>query len=91
VPAKRLAALSHFQPGNVHVAAFEHVKIPRRTVFAHDADQPHRRKERRGISEVDGAAADDILALSERGFDGINSDGTCNEQGHSNLYFGDGS
>ena len=75
VPAEGFAAAADFQAAGIDIAAFEDVKEAVGGIVADDADEADRSEEGGGVGEVDGAAADDVVASAEGGFDGVNADG----------------
>ena len=83
MPAKSLAAAADFQAAGIDVSAFENVEEIFWRILADDSDEPYWREERGGIVEVDGAAADDVVAPAGGGFDRIDADGASDEEGHS--------
>src|SRR5271156_5244240 len=75
VPAESFAPLADFQAGGVDVSALENREEVFGSIFADDADQTHGREERGGPGEVDSRAADYVVALAVRRFDGVDADG----------------
>ena len=79
MPAEGLAALADFQAARVDVAAVEDGEEFLGAIVADHADEADGREERGGVGEIDGGPADDVVALAEGGFDGVDADGTGDE------------
>ena len=82
VPAEGLGAAAFFEAGGVDVATFEEGVVLLGPVLADGADEADGGEEGGGVGEVDGGAADDVVALAEGGFDGVDADGAGDEEGY---------
>ncbi len=78
-------ALRDLQAGEVDVAALEILEVRWWEVVADDADHVHRREKARTDRRVRSGAAEEIGVLFHRSFDGIERDGTNDEDGHRAL------
>ena len=84
-PPEGLAAGNRLQPGGVDAAVLEEPGVLLGPILADGADHSHRREESGGIGEVDGRAAEDVVALVRGGLDAIKGDASDDEQGHGGL------
>ena len=66
----------------VDLARFPEVEFRRRKIVADDADEFHRRKKARAERGVGSGAAEQVGVLLHRSFDGIERDGTNDENRH---------
>ena len=75
MPPKRFASPTDFQPAGIDIAAFEDVEEVWRSIIADNTHEPDGSEKRCGVGEVNGAAAEDVIASAEGGFDGVDADG----------------
>src|SRR5687767_10099785 len=66
----------------IDLARLPKIKLRRRKIVAHDADQFYGRKETRAERRIGGRSAQEIGVFFYRSFDGIEPNGTNNEDRH---------
>src|SRR4051812_19779108 len=82
MPAEGLAALTALKARRVYLAPLEDLDERIGAILPYYSDESNRREKGGGVREIDRRAADDVIALAEGGFDGVNADGTCDEKRH---------
>ena len=78
--SRNRAALQDLKVTQIDRTLLQNAPVILWKIAAHDGHERHRRKETGGVRKIGGGAAENAIALSERGFHGINRDRSDHSQ-----------